>query len=307
MSLPNYFAYGVERVPESDDRIERILELDDREEFDPLVTPDLLAEKIQNVVDSIISSCDDVDWSEDLISFNIVKELREVLAYYKLPRMLNMEPENKFNFEAYKLTGKAEQTHGDIAFVISRKIYGSKPVSGVAFYEAKASGIGYKSDMYPSFNIQQLRRLVTHTPKLSYLLYNRKSRRVVNDKWPIFTSDSKGYENQVHAITIDANFLKQYRSISEASMAFGQSFGYHFVQRVLSGRDLDYSRPVDETIRRWLKHTKRSAPLIISVSVFEEKEEHFSTQLELPGYEVVKFPEVSYKKYVQINRKYDKT
>ena len=114
---------------------ERIEECDDRENFDPFVTPHTLATKIQDTVDSLIS----------------------------------------ISFEAYKLTGSAEKSHGHIAFIINRQIPSfSSPISGVAFYEAKASGIGYEGNRYPSFGLKQLSRLVTNTPKLSYLIYNKE-------------------------------------------------------------------------------------------------------------------------------------
>ena len=66
------------------------------------------------------------------------------------------------------------------------------------------------------------------------------------------------------------------------------------MQRVLSGRDLDYSRSVDKTIRRWLKYTRKSSPIIISVSILDNYGEHFDTQLELPGLE-----RVILEKYIQ--------
>lgn len=289
MTTPNYTNFG----------FERIIDNDDREEFDPRITPHTLANKIQSAIDSVISGCDDVDWSEDLITYSIIKELRIILMNYKIPAPMDGHPENKFDFEAYKLTGKAEQSHGDIAFIINRRIPGRRtPISGVAFYEAKASGVGYESHSYPSFKVQQLRRLVTNTPKLNYLIYNREKREVREGDWPISSAhyekerSSFSSRKRVHALTIDANFLKQCRSIEFASLTVGQSFGDHFVKRVLSGHDLDYSRSVDKTIRRWLNCTRRSASLIISVSVHEETEEHFSTQLELPGLEKIEFPQL---------------
>lgn len=66
------------------------------------------------------------------------------------------------------------------------------------------------------------------------------------------------------------------------------------MNRVLSGQDLDYSRSVDQTIRRWLKQTKKAAPLVISISIHEEQNEQYSTQFELPGFEKVQFPEIGY-------------
>jgi hypothetical protein len=260
---------------------------DYREEFDPARTPNILANKIQTCVDDIISECEAVDWSENLISSKIILELRYILAHYKLPDIEDGLSGNKFNMEVYKLTGKAEKSHGDIAVIVSKFILGQeKPISGVAFYEAKASGNGYKQ--YPSFDIQQLRRLVAETKKLSYLIYNREAQEIRMNDW--LSDDIKKF----HAVTIDAGFLNQCRDIRTASITIGQSFGIHFVKRVLSGWDLDYSRSPEETIRRWLKCTKISAPLVISVSVQEKTYREFPAMIELSGFEKVTLPQLDF-------------
>jgi len=70
-----------------------------------------------------------------------------------------------------------------------------------------------------------------------------------------------------------------------------QSFGYHFVQKVLSGRELDYSRPPIETIRRWLKVTRRTTALVVSIAVREDENEPAHEKLQLPGFEKLMLPE----------------
>lgn len=272
-----------------------------RVEFDTNTTPHLISNQIQESVDELISNCPDVDWNENLLTYKLIENLRYILSNYKMPGIIDEFYENKFNFEAYKLTGNAEQSHGDIAIVVTRKFGNrSKPISGVAFYEAKASAAGrYDSSNYPSFCIQQLRRLVTNTPKLNYLLYSKNKKKVSIRDWPTIedpTSDHREWNldgSNTNAIVIDANFLKECRNIEMATRTVGLPFGEHFVNRVLSGRDLDYSRSVDKTIKRWLKHTRRSSPYVISVSIQEEFNEPFSNQLELPGFEKVEFPELN--------------
>ena len=274
---------------------------DYRKEFDPIQTPSELSSNIQDVVDRILSQCPDCDWQEDLLTFKVIEALRYVLADYKLPNIESPLAGAKFDFEAYKLTGKAEQTHGDIAVIITRMFSDkTKPVSGVAFYEAKASGAHPDETwLFPAFCVQQLRRLVSNTPKLNYLFYNKQSRHYNSTRWPGVHEDKEQSEMsgiytgpKANAITVDANFLKQYRDVNSALSNVGECFGSHFVERVLSGRDLDYSRSVDKTIRRWLKITRRASPIIISVSIYEEPGQTFSTQLELPGIEKVTFREI---------------
>lgn len=274
--------------------IELERDLDKREEFDPRKTPYDMEQLIQGSVDRIINECPDVDWNENLITYKILESVRNILSNYKVPGFDCEFSENTFNLEAYKLTGNTEKFHGDIAFIITRRLsQHAEPISGVAFYEAKASASDRNSRKeYPSFCTNQLRRLVTHTPRLNYLLYSKNGCHIGNDNWPIIDDElSRDFwmpnYNRVHAAVVDANFLKNNRRINFALKTIGLSFGSHFVQRVLSGRDLDYSRTVDKTIRRWLKCTRKSSPIIISVSILEKSGKHFGTQLELPGFERV--------------------
>ena len=66
-----------------------------------------------------------------------------------------------------------------------------------------------------AFSFQQLRTLVTNTPKLSYLLYDKGSQFADSQEWP--TSQENENERfrgkQFYVRTVDANFLKQYKSL----------------------------------------------------------------------------------------------
>lgn len=229
MKKVDYSNYGIEYETENNPRIE----------FDHRSTPYDIASKIQKTTDEIISNCPAADWNENLITSKLIENLRRVLSHYKLPRISDIFSENKFCLEAYKLTGKAEQSHGDIAIVITRRFTnGGNPTSGVAFYEAKASGAAHNNSwQYPSYCVQQLRRLVTNTPKLNYLLYSKGSRKIGNSDWPVIEGHSD-YQSELfrhgsyaNAITVDANFLKNCRNIGVAINSVGLPFGSHFVDR----------------------------------------------------------------------------
>lgn len=279
------------KIDYSEFDIELEREVDDREDFDPRSTPYNIEKRIQEAADDIIRDCPDADWNENLISFKIIENIRRILTTYKVPGITEEFSDSAFDFEAYKLTGNAEKFHGDIAFVITRRFSNnSDPISGVAFYEAKASSNDrYNIRKFPSFCTHQLRRLVTHTPKLNYLIYSKEGCSVGRDDWPFWDGNKFGsFRENVHAAVIDANFLKKNRNIQFSLNTVGLPFGSHFVDRVLSGRELDYSRSVDKTIRRWLKYTRKSSPIIISVSIIGNSGESFCTQLELPGFEKIR-------------------
>lgn len=270
-------------------------ELDKRERFDSTSTPKILADHIQDNVDKIIKDCPNVDWSEDFLTYNIIKTIRETLSKYMIPNLSCESNISKFDLEAYKLTGIPERNHGDIAIVVTR-LFSHGPVTGVGFYEAKASSL--KKMGYPSFDYQQLRRLVTSTPKLTYLLYSKMPLSSISQEWPVSHIKKDAYDKSVYATTVDANFLKQYlknhrkhyKNIEGAMYSAGQSFGYHFVNKILSGRDLDYSRSPIKTIKRWLKTTRRSNALVVSITIQDGENQPIYTQLQLPGFDKMQLP-----------------
>lgn len=253
-------------------------------EFDSFDSPFNLANVLQKYVDNIVQKCPEVDWDENSLSFQVIKSIRIALDGYVLPDT----DLSKFDIEAYKLTGKAEQSHGDIAIIVSRSFDNGFPITGVGFYEAKASSLD--GHCYPAFSVQQLRRLVTNTPKLSYLLYERHAQISDTQEWTASQGrlESTSRKQSFFARVVDANLVKQYKHLEGAAYYMSQAFGYHFVYKTLSGRELDYSRPPIDTIRRWLKTTRRANALVVSISVRESEKEHFHTQLELPNFDKIR-------------------
>lgn len=269
--------------------------------FDHHTTPDDLAVELQKEADEIITSCENVDWNEDRLSVNLVISIREILGKYIIPNLDCTSGLSKFDLEAYKITGEPEREHGDIAVIVTRSFGGEKTISGVGFYEAKAAHV--VTDNYSAFDVQQLRRLVSHTPKLSYLFYDKQGARCDEQEWPTEISHSSlefgdaHNRRKTHVNTVDANFLKNCRDPHFAINAVGQPFGYHFVNHILSGRDLDYSRHPIDTIMRWRKVLKNSNAVVISITVQNDYENPIQTQLQLPGFETIKLPELPCQKY----------
>jgi len=157
----NQLTSKVTLLPQSDDSRFDTFNFDPREIFDSLSSPQNLANQLQDTVDKIIQQCADVDWDENSLSYQVVRAIRFVLGGYVFPNTEYHSNISKFDIEAYKLTGPAEKAHGDIAIVVSRSFYKrSRPISGVGFYEAKASSLHRWG--YPAFSIQQLRRCNKH-------------------------------------------------------------------------------------------------------------------------------------------------
>ena len=212
---------------------------------------------------------EEADWSEDFLSLSLVRRIREILRSFG-NEQLDGDESHSFDLEAYKLTGNAERNHGDIAFIVTRQTRRG-PLTGVGFYEAKASVCDdrYHRREYPAFDYQQLRRLSTKTPRLSYLFYSKLGGKADSSDWP--TVETSDHSPTFNVRTVDANFLRRVRDPSAALHECGLTFGYHFVQRILSGRELDYSRTPEQTVRRWLETTRRASAIVVSVAVNDKK------------------------------------
>ncbi len=226
-----------------------------------------LASALNEATASGIGGIAATEWDENHISFVLVHNIRTALANSCVTAMDSSRakgegrPPLHVQAQAYKVSGSIEQTHGDIVVAITHVVNGAK-VTGLGFYEAKAASV---DGLYPAFNMRQLRSLVSSTPRLSLLLYERSALPVQDNEFS-FPVSASAYWNSSRVRVIGANFASRFRGPGFAAQ-YAQSFGYHFVTRYLSGRDLDYSRPPAEALRRWLRVTKRAPPLLVAVSV----------------------------------------
>jgi hypothetical protein len=119
------------------------------------------------------------------------------------------------------------------------------------------------------------------------LLYERNSQIADTQEWPTLQEkfDVAFGQKRFYARVVDANFVKQHRNLGNAAHLMSQSFGYHFVQKILSGLELDYSHPPIDAIHRWLKVTRRGTALVVSIAIREDENEPAHAQLQLPGFD----------------------
>jgi hypothetical protein len=208
----------------------------------------------------------DVDISEDLLSIELVRSIREVLMT-PMEDQGNPKESNGFHLsvQAYKATGGLERKHGDIAIVVCDIDLGKV---GTGFYEAKLQSIGGE---YPSFNLRQIQRLESNTPRLAIVMHEREKGPVSDDPFdrgfPI--NEHLGHSvNEGLCRVLPASWARKFRLLGEAAyQRRPDSFGYHFVTRYLLGRDLDYARSPKKAIARWVKKTRGASPLVVEIKI----------------------------------------
>jgi len=237
-------------------------------------------------VDSALEAVEPTEWDENHLSILVVQSIREVLR-----RAGQIELETgllRLAVEAYKFTGTPERCHGDIAVAIHHSLDDGRKIVGLGFYEAKAADMYGR---YPAFKLRQLKRLYSATPRLSLLLYERQYSTATSEPFGLGISPRARSDNRtltVRAQTVGANIVTHLKDPMWAAELYAESFGFHFVSRYLTGRDLDYSHPPAESLKRWLEKTKRAPPIVIALAV--SPLEAAVIQLQLPDYEPLALP-----------------
>src|SRR5688500_12044461 len=88
------------------------------------ISAGILARSLNHGIDESISRISRTEWDENHISFSLVKVIRDVLTMAgNLETGPGKDPV-RIQAEAYKVTGKMEQTHGDIVVAIHNLDFG---------------------------------------------------------------------------------------------------------------------------------------------------------------------------------------
>lgn len=208
----------------------------------------------------------DIDISEDYLSIELVRTIREVLSISRVDRCESVAKKGFYlSVEAYKSTGGLERIHGDIAIIVSD--YDRRSV-GTGFYEAKIQSI---DGSYPTFKMRQIQRLESNTPRLAIIMHERREEPVSDNPFDrCFPEDDRSSFNDNHSFcrSLPASWARKFKRLGDAAnQRRPYSFGYHFVTRYLLGADLDYSRSPAKAIDRWKRKTKGFPLVIVEIKI----------------------------------------
>lgn len=207
-----------------------------------------------------------VDMSEDSLSIKLVQSIRSVLTKPPVPdEQLGDDSGIYLDVQAYKATGRLEQTHGDIAIVVTDV---DRRMTGTGFYEAKAE---FQSETYPSYKMRQIQRLESNTPRLAIAIYELNAKPVSDDPLDCslpWLGSGENYQARSRCRVLPASWVRRFSRLHSATASMQPcSFGHHFVSKYLLGRDLDYTRPPTAAIDRWISLTRRRSPIILNIVI----------------------------------------
>lgn len=236
--------------------------------YDPIIVNSRqLATGLQTIIDKELSLIEPTEWMEDFISMSVVRAIRKVL---KVINQIQFETVAiRLEAEVYKVSGTPEHSHGDIVVAINHVYSDHMSVRGLGFYEAKAANT---YGLFPAFEYQKFKKLVTLTPNLSLLLYERQPSPATSEPSLFSYMDMDRYNARdlVRARTIQGKIVKHLGS-PQMAIGYAQPFGFHFVTRYLMARDLEYSQEPQKLLEKWLKDTKHTSPNIISLAITSQK------------------------------------
>jgi len=239
---------------------------------------------LNSTYDREAAKVEHVDISEDSLSLKLVQSIRSVLTKPPVPDEHPGHDSGIYlDVQAYKATGRLEQTHGDIAIVVTDV---DRRMTGTGFYEAKAE---FQDGMYPSYKRRQIQRLESNTPRLAIAIYELNAKPVSDD--PIdyslpWRESGEHYQARSRCRVLPASWVRGFSRLSHATDLMQPcSFGHHFVSKYLLGQDLDYSRPPIAAIDRWIRHTRRASPIILEIVISRSPDFDINDQplLLLPG------------------------
>jgi hypothetical protein len=121
--------------------------------------------EIDSILDRAVRECHPRSWDENHITYAWLATLRREWPHLSK----RIHAATLVRWDAYKMSGRAEQQNGDVAFVIDMRFPNGNALAGVGFLEAKRI---FDTDRFDSLKWIQLRTLAAGSSYHQLLLYD---------------------------------------------------------------------------------------------------------------------------------------
>lgn len=192
--------------------------------------------EIENSIKEICTSSFPMEWDEDHISYQLMKELRNHFSN----RTIQFQNWSKIvDWKSYKNKGANEQKFGDISLLVNVQFSSGEILKGVAFLEAKRS---YTSSNFEAIKQEQLLRIKNNAPYAQVLLYNHREQEL-QLKFP----DEQTWKSHFWVSPINtAQELNKQVSTNDNWKLLRTSFPFSsfLTSRIFWGFDLDFRKEI---------------------------------------------------------------
>lgn len=199
---------------------------------------------IESSIRDICTSSFPLEWDEDHISYQLMKELRNQFSN----RTIRFQSWSKIvDWRSFKNNGKTETNYGDISLLVNVQFSSGETLKGVAFLEAKRS---YDSSNFEAIKQEQLIRIRNNAPYAQVLLYNHQEQEL-QLKFP----DEKTWRS--HFWTSPVNTVQELnKQVSKNDnwklLRTSFPFSSFLTSRIFWGFDLDFRTELYEDIESGL-------------------------------------------------------
>lgn len=202
-------------------------------------------------------------WEENHITTNALN------AIGSLGKKLKWNSQNQSTvWESYKQSGVAETTSGDILFFIKVILSSEVAIEGVVYYEAKKMYLNDKLEPigYSAFKLNQLARIMGHSPASNILLYNVSHTLSANGETAEYSFGSFALPT-VFTYSLFKGPQRFSGQNSKSLPDFGKSWA-SFLADNFSGFGLDYNPEVVRFARNYIsvKHKALPANIVIATT-----------------------------------------
>ncbi|EAT59177.1 hypothetical protein [Chlorobium ferrooxidans] len=209
--------------------------------------------RIEEIVRKTVAGSFPLDWKEDPITHQILKEFRS--SFHSLSISEGRIPTN-INWEVYKFHGKRETAHGDIGLLFQFHLPQGGFIEGAGFIEAKLRG--RETSKFLQVRHEQVTRILARSPHSMLMLYDYNPVAVV-DNTTAFDDDIEYYmlkrhgfrsrASVTHAPVLPLSVASAINHYDDSLYQFCNSLSSQITRRYFQMRDLDFSSSAVKAVK----------------------------------------------------------
>ncbi len=202
-------------------------------------------------------------WQENQISYDLATGIRAALNGAWID---GMDRPFRVECDVFKVTGKVETQHGDLAVLVEFNTWAGEKLVGVGFLEAKKRA--RKSGEYDGVDVAQLKRISKNTPYAQLLLYSFEDitdfgdnlRALAPGRWthaPLYSGSS------CQAAVLPLNTALALKSKTTSLHKFAIPLSLQLCGRFLRGLDLHYDDDVINAVIGYAQNNFGAPPTYV--------------------------------------------
>jgi len=194
-----------------------------------------------------------LDWKEDAITHDLLIRLRSDFHHVTLN---GLRSSADIEWEAYKLHGTREESHGDIGILVRYRLPSGEVVEGAGFLEAKVRG--RDSTKFHAVRHEQVARLLARSPQTRLALYDYNPVTVLDSlsfdddwdgPWHPRSRHGGGTQRVSSAPVLPLGLAATINHFDDTLYRFAHSFSHQLCRRYFCLHDLDFSEPAIRSVK----------------------------------------------------------